>query len=152
MSKIVDSIDALKARIAAVLPNHKELTNPYETDENPETILKQGFGVRIREGVNSNRSGSCILSVQRTIEIVLTRKYYAYELNRTAKENTEKALLEDQFLVLQDIEGEPTIGNSNAVTQFGYTGDSGIEFVFSDEKPFYQLVSQFRLEYLEDLN
>lgn len=152
MSKIVDCLTALEARIITVLPNHFELSNPYAPEQNSEHMLKQSWGLRGRSGNNSLRNLSCRVSIRRTIEIVLTRKYYAAEMNRAAKKQTEYDLWEDQFLIIKDIEKDPTLNNSSAVTQFGYVSDGGIEYVFSNDKPYLMIVSQFDLEYIEDLN
>lgn len=150
MSNISSSYDALKARLVAVLPNHAILTNPYAPSENSESALKQGQGIRLGAATNSHRAFK-LLSVQRTVDVVITRRFYASEMNRTGKETAEKALLEDQFLMLQDIESNPTLGVSSAVTAFGYESDAGIEYVFSDDKPFLMIVTTFLLEYLESL-
>jgi hypothetical protein len=86
------------------------------------------------------------------VSIVLTRRFYASEMNRTAKETVEKQLMEDQFLIVKDIEKDPSLGLSDVVANFQYEGDEGIQFAFSEDKPFYRLTMRFRLEYLENLN
>jgi hypothetical protein len=152
LSKISDAYAGLKARIAAVLPSHVGLLNPYEPEQNPETILKQGYGIVLGAGTNSNRAISNHLSISREVSIVLTRRFYASEMNRTAKETVEKQLMEDQFLIVKDIEKDPSLGLSDVVANFQYEGDEGIQFAFSEDKPFYRLTMRFRLEYLENLN
>lgn len=152
MSKITTAYDALKARVVALLPTHLALTNPYAPEQNTEMALKIGYGIRVAAGENSKRNLSCVLSVNRGMEIVLTRKYYGSELNRDAKEAAEKALLEDQFLLIKDVEKDPTLALSGTLCKFEYVGDTGIEFVFNEDKPFLMIVSSFNMEYFENLN
>lgn len=150
MSTISTAYDALKVRLQAVLPNHAQLTNPYAADQNSELILRKAYGVKISTVENTNRMVSCQLSLRRTMEVVITRKYFASEMNRAAKESVEKELLEDAFLVVKDIEKDADLGNN--VANIVFVSDNGIEFVFSEDKPFYMMTLSFNLEYFENLN
>lgn len=152
MSRASTAFDAFKARVVAVLPNHSELSNPYSLEQNLETAMRQGFGIQILPAENPKRNLSCKLSVRRGMALVLTRKFYASELNRAAKESVEKQLLEDQYLVIKDLEADPTLGVSSVVTRSEWQSDGGIQFVFTDDKPFYSLITNFELEYLEDIS
>lgn len=150
MSTISTAYDALKARLLAVLPNHSQMTNPYAPEQNSEQILRKSYGLRISTAENTNRQVSCQLSIRRTMEVVITRKYFASEMNRTAKETVEKDLMEDAFLVIKDIEKDADLGNN--VANILYQSDTGIEFVFSEDKPFFMTTLTFGLEYFENLN
>jgi hypothetical protein len=152
VSNISDAFDALKARLAAVFPDHTELTNPYQVDHNSDLILAQGYGIAIGPAVNTERNLSCKLSVGRTIIIVLTRSYFATETQIALRETGTKLLLEDQFLIIKDLEKDPTAGNSTAIAKLGYQSDSGILPVKADADNFLKLESTFNIEYFEDLN
>lgn len=151
MSKVSDSYDAFKARVSAVLPSHFVLPNPYAPEQNSENALRVGQGVKFMGGLNSNRSLSCQLSIRRQIEVVITRKYYGSELMTANKTTVEKALLEDQYLVINEVEKDPTNALSSVVVQARFESDSGIEFVFNDDKPFLMIRTIFALEYIENL-
>lgn len=152
MSKATDSYEALKDRIETVLPTHNRLIQPYKPEENPEDRIKKGYGIQIGPGENTNRNISCKISIKRDMIVVLTRKWFAKELDRDAKEVTEKALLEDQFLVIADFEADPTLGASGTVVNSAYVSDSGVDFIFTNKDNFIKLETTFSLEYLEDLN
>lgn len=151
MSKASDAYDALKARVAVVLPNHFILPNPYAPEQNSELALKQGQGVKFLGALNSERSLSCQLSLRRSVEVIVTRKYFGSELMTATKSSVEKALFEDQYLVIREVEKDPSVALTSVVVQTRFESDSGIEFVFNDDKPFLMIRSLFSIEYIENL-
>lgn len=151
MSKITDVYNALKTRIETVLPNNTRMTNPYKPEENMEPILDRAYGIQIGSMINTERRLSCTASIQRTFVVVLTRKYFALELDREQKQIAELQLVEDQFLLIKDFEGEPTLGDSDAVTRSKVASDAGIEFVFNEKDNFFKLEMDVEIEYFEDL-
>lgn len=150
MSSVISSAyDAIVTRMGIVLPSHTRISNPYSVDENPEPMLRLGWGLRVADGVNSNRMVNCQLSTDRKFVIVLTRKYYARELDVVSKASTEKDLLEDNFLVIQDFEKNTMLGA--IVAKANYESDTGIQFVFNQDKPFYKIESTLSVEYFDQL-
>lgn len=151
MSKISTILTTLKTRIqaASVLPDHIQLTNPYNVAANTDQALKKGFGIAVLPGNNTNRQTSCNLSINRSIRIIVTRKFFATDLNVESKEATERDLLEDQFKIIKDIENEPSL--NGLVMQSGYISDNGIQRVRENDDKFLKLESVFDFEYNEDL-
>ena len=150
MSKITTIYDEAITLIEGVLPNHQRLANPYQIEENPEIWLDQGYAVAIRTGVNTKRQISCRLSIERQISIVITRKYYGNDADASRKATTEKSLLEDQLLIINEFESQTPFSVS---TKSEFVSDSGIVFVFSsEEKPFYMIESTFGIEYFENIS
>lgn len=152
MSDITDVYTALQTRLAAIYPNHRRLTNPYKIDQNAETNLFLGYGVQVLPGENSKRNISCKISIQRTFLVILVRKFRSLELDRIGKETTEKALLEDQFLLIKDIESDPNLGVPTIVARAEWLNDGGISFVFGDKDSYMKLENTVEVEYFEDLN
>jgi hypothetical protein len=150
MSKISTAFDDFKNKIIALLASHVQLTNPYAVEENTEGALNQGFGVIFGAGENTRRLVGCKMSVARNFNLVLTRKFYAQELNISGKETTAKDLFEDQKTVILEIEKNPTIG-STAIAKIDYVNDNGIEFVFTEKDNYLKLETTFRVEYFETL-
>lgn len=148
-TKITQAYDAIVTRMGTLLPNHTRLSNPYQLDQNTEPALKQGWGLKVESGSNTNRHVNCQLSIERTLTIAITRKYYAMELNAASKATTEKDLLEDQFIVVKDFEKNSAL--EGIVARAIYTSDTGILFVFNEEKPFYKIETTFTIEYFESL-
>jgi len=150
MSNISTAFDNFKTRLSTLLPSHVELTNPYSVEQNTEGALNQGYGVILGPGSNSKRLVGCKLSVVRSFNLVLTRKFYAQELNITGKETTAKDLFEDQKLVIADTEKNPTIGSS-AIAKIEYESDNGLEFVLTEADNYLKLETVFKVEYFETL-
>ncbi len=151
MSRVSTLLDEAHTAVAALLPNHKRLGNPYRVEENPSTYLDQGYGIAVQPGaVNSNRTLSCQLSIVRRLTITITRKYFGNDADATRKYSTEKSLLEDQFLIIKDFEKRSPFQTYSIRSEF--ESDNGIEFVYAENKPFYMIQSSFIIEYFENLN
>lgn len=150
MSNISTVYDAMITRIAAKLTTHLRLPNPYKPNENSELFLKQGYGVALGPALNTNRLVACKLSIERQFFVSISRKYFALESSATNKASTEKQLLEDQLLLIQDFESDPTLNGSAFKTV--YVSDNGIEYVFGEKDQFLIINSVFSIEYLEALN
>ena len=152
MSNISSSYDAIVTRLGVLFPNHLRMHNPYNPELNPESVLNKGYGIQMLSGVNTERNLSCLLSISRTIVIVLTRNYFSKELDTLTKASVEKTLLEDQFILIKDLEKDSTVNASSYITTFKYSSDSGIQSVFTDKNSFIKIETNFSLEYFEDLN
>lgn len=150
MSKISDAYDAIVLQVQNLLPSHVRLSNPYAINENTESALRQGWGIALLSGTNTERNIGCKLSVSRQFSVVLTRKMYANELNVEGKASTEKQLFEDQFTLIQAFESDPTLGLTD-IAALKWESDNGLEFVFGEKDNFLQLNSTFTVEYFEQL-
>lgn len=152
MSLISTAYAALISRIESVLNTvsggYKRIPNPYAPLENTELVLRKGYGLAILAGENTNRQVNCMVSIGRTIEVVLTRLYTGKEEDAPGKAALEQLLLEDQHLLINDFEQDISINGSTMYTR--YVSDSGIEFVSGDSGRFLMLKTQFALEYMEN--
>lgn len=152
MGKVSNVYDALASRCVAVWPSHMRLPNPYKVEENYEQVLKQGFGIAFGAGENTNRMVSCELSVRREMLVILTRKVNANESNVTARVAVEKQLFEDQKLLIDDLESNPTLNDSVNVTSAIFVGDDGLNFVFGEKDNYIILTTRVSVEYFDNLN
>lgn len=152
MSKVSDVYDALVTRVSAVLPTHKRLSDPNFPEANPEKDLVKGWGIAFGPGENTAGTLTNIMSVRRQFVIIVSRKVQKRDTDAVGRATVEKQLFEDQKLIIADVEGEPTLGNSDAVCVANYTSDGGIEFVHADKDNFLKLETVIEIEYREDLN
>lgn len=151
MSVVTDVYDTIHARLPTLFPSHLRLSNPYAPEENPESVIKQAYGLKVGAATNTNRNVGCKISISREYSVVFTRKYYANELDASAKASTEKLLLEDARLVENDVEQNVfLIGVANN-PNIKFISDTGIEFVFAENKPFYKIEVLLLVEYFETL-
>jgi hypothetical protein len=151
MSNISTIFDTFKSKLQTWLPSHVQLTNPYAIDQNTEMALSQGFGIRWGGGGNTNRLVGCQMSVQRTMTVIITRQFYANDLNVVGKETTEKYLMEDEYTIIKNIESDVDLGSSS-LAKILFVSDNGIEFVFTEKDNYLKLEITFELEYFENLN
>jgi len=151
MSGVTTSFDTFLARLTAIYPTHKRLSNPYKAEENSELVLNKGFGLAFGASTNSNRQISCQLSYQRDFIVVLTRVVRANEFAISKKDDTAKSLVEDWFLLVESVEKDPTLDVAGNQTNLQYVSDNGVEFVFSEKDNFYKIETTISLEIFENL-
>lgn len=155
MSNISTAFDQIKLRMQTLFPEASgwvQMANPYEPEQNTLAVMNKGWGIALGPGTNTNRNLSCKLSVQRSISVTIMRRRYANELDIDPKETAEKALLEDQYILIKDFEKAPALNNSTSgITRFQFASDAGIENVFAGEEAFIKLVTTYELEYFEHL-
>jgi hypothetical protein len=149
MSEITTIFDTLVTRTQALLPSHVRLSNPYTLEQNNEQKLRQGWGLAVLGGVNTERSVSCISSVARSVEIKITRKVYALEQDQSKKADADKALLEDLQLIVDDLEKNYTLTTGKFIAK--YISDSGIVPIFVEKDNFLSLVISVTVEYQRNL-
>lgn len=150
MTVISDIYDALHTRVVALLPDHTRLSNPYFLEQNNALDLRQGYGIAVRSGFNTNRQVGCQLSVERTFDIRITRKYYAREFDAVAKSETYKDILEDLQLVIDEFEKYPTLAaDYNPVIK--YISDTGINNIFIEKDNFNEITATYTVEYFKNL-
>lgn len=149
MSNFSNLYDAIVDRIEAVLPNHTRLTNPYAVEQNPEGLLRQGWGLGLGAGSNTNRELSCRISIARDFNIVLSRKFYAKESDVENKAAVEKDLFEDLILLVRDFCDNSALPGALGIVS--YTSDGGIEQVFGEKDNYLVLRTTFSVETWETI-
>lgn len=152
MSKISTLYDAFQTRIQAVLTSHLRLSDPYLLVKNTESEKRKGYGVRFAVGEHTGNNLSCDIILRQDFVLVITRIVEARELDEASKAATAKQLMEDLFLVVQDVEKEPCLGDSVTVLSGAYVSHGGIEFVDSDRDAWMRVEANFSFRYRQDVN
>jgi hypothetical protein len=155
MSNLSNFIDVLVQRLGAVYTQgNGYFLIPNSLEPNSELKLAKGYGLSIGSGNPPTiQQIGCYLEVQRQITIVHTRKSIALENDRLRVLEAEKALLEDQRLLLVELQENWDLyySNDNKITSMKFTGDSGIAPIFPGRSDFIKIESQFILDYEEPL-
>ena len=138
--------DAFRTVIAGLLPNHRELDNPYVVESSGDIELKKGFGITVGEAVNTTRVVSNRATIARRFGVVITRKIASVKNDVTARIAGEKLLFEDASLAIKYFEKTPTPAG---ITQARYESDEGITFLDSDRFNYLILKVAFIVEYTE---
>ena len=154
-SNITTAFDAIKTKMNTTFPlgsGYYQITNPYLLSDNTESSKAKGWGIAVKSGLNTRKQISCYLTMSRNIDIVLVRMSNGSDLLTSNKELATKALLEDQFTLIQSLEQEPTLNNATSnIIKFEYDSDTGIEFIESGMESFFVINTTFSLEYFETL-
>ena len=150
MSAVSSAYDAVITAIESQLPNHKRLSNPYDVEENTDLFLRQGYGLVLGPGENSKRNLCNVLSIRRTFQVIISRKYAATELNASGKATTEKQIMEDLKTLIAYFETNTTL--NTGVRVVGFESDSGIQFVKKSATDMYLFTEGiFEIEYFETI-
>lgn len=149
MSTISTIVDTIRTRLATVLPSHKKLKNNSNIILNDTLFLAQGQTLQVSSAFNTNRVLGCQLSLTRSVVVSITRQSYGTLRDDALRETTEKALLEDHYLVVKDLEKDPDLNSTCA--RFVYVSDTGIQEIFIEELQFLMIQITFEFEYFENL-
>lgn len=154
-SRITTIYDGIITHLSTIFPvapdpsGYFRLRNPYKVEQNPEAMLVKGWGFTLGAAENTEKYMDCNFGITRHLNVILTRQWIALEPDVTRKADVEKALLEDQYLLFQSLEGDNTIGQ--VATDVKYLSDNGIEFVESDNSKFIMVNSLLQLKYFEKI-
>lgn len=152
MSVTSDIYDEIVTRMTALFPNHQRLSHAYTPEESPEPQLRQGWALQHGSGENTNRKLGCKVSVRRQFIIIVTRKYYSHDSDPEAKALTDKDIIEDVRLIINNAESTPYLDGIVNNPNVRYVSDTGVQFVYANNKPFYKSEVLLEAEYFEDLN
>lgn len=141
--------DQIIARVAALLPNHKRLRDSYNLEQNPDDFLKLGWGLSVGgggvAGENSKRFTGCIITTRIFYQLAITRKNFALDLKPDDKAVTDKNLLEDARIVIEDIwKNNFNITGSPIII---FSDFSGISPVKTEKNSYLHVVLNFSAEY-----
>lgn len=157
MSKISLIYDDLHEVIQELLPDHKELINPYVPEDSDNLHLEMGWGVTILEGSNARREIPK-LTMSRSFELLLTRKVFGADLRKESAMNkrktAEKALFEDQIVIAKHMQSNTylkSVGFTNA-SRVMYESDDGLNFLRNGDTGILLLRSIIAVEYDEALD
>lgn len=153
MSKASDVYDAIYTVVSGLFTSvsgYRELSDPVLIDNNDEMSLAKGYSVYFGVASNTNRQLDCKYSIQRDVMITLTRAVRGTHKDVAAMKTIDKALLEDQHLLIKNFEQNYNIGTVTARRDF--VTDGGIERVLGENKMFTMIQTVFQIEYFEDLN
>jgi len=149
MTKINDIYDELHSITQVVLPEYTELPNPYIPDDNPDIYMKKGYGISIGAASNTNRVVSKKVSILRDFDFVFVRQINSTETNTGLIKSNAKAIMEDSFKVLEEIENNTSL--SQVCVKAEFVSDSGLDFIEADTQRFFILTMVVSVEYFETL-
>lgn len=149
MSKITDVFNNLVTFVGGELIDHTRLNDPYNIEENPEMLLRKGWGIQIDDGVDTNRCISPEYYLGRTFTIVIVRESVAKDSDPVRRELSKLDLLEDLHILIAEAVSENTL--YQVAVNFKYISDGGLQEVFVQDKPYNFIEANFLVEYSQTI-
>lgn len=150
MSKVEAVYDAIVTQVNAVLvpQNYVRLPNPYDVQANTFLHLRQGYGIEIGPGNNTERYVGCLSTWERTYTIILVRRVVTTENNTDVRVTIEKAIMDDHESLLKAFELNSSLGEVAIKTVV--QSDGGINFLDVDRQKFLATSINLIVEYQFD--
>jgi hypothetical protein len=149
VSKITDVFNNLVTFVGGELSDHTRLNDPYNIEENPEMLLRKGWGIQIDDGVDTNRCLSPEYYLGRTFTIVIVRESVAKDSDPVRRELSKLDLLEDLHILIAEAVSENTL--YQVAVNFKYISDGGLQEVFVQDKPYNFIEANFLVEYSQTI-
>ena len=137
--------DLITAKLAAVLPDHWRLPNPYDPASNSWLKLNKGYGVAIGPAFDTNRSLSCIISWKRTFTILISEKVTVLENDLDRRIVIEKDILTSHDILLKAFYKDLSLSTSATIASV--TSDGGVRFLDGDREKFLAMEINLDVEY-----
>lgn len=153
MGKITDIHGLWITQIETSLPSYSRISNPYEPDTNSILQLKQGYGLGIGAGVNTERFASGQQSIEQEFIVLLIKQITATMNQASARASIENDILDDMATLSLDVEKSTILNNTSLCFVSKFISHSGIEIITPEDSQarFFSLELTFSTEYFEDL-
>lgn len=151
-TRISQLIDWIYGQLQTTFPEHLEILDTDELDENPATVLAKGFGVAVEAAENSER---CLENTayyyRRELTVILTRETLSLGSDSASRKKKLKLALEDLNLLLLALVGQRTVVSAGKVLAFDFkfVSDSGARFTVIKDIPHIFIELTVSAEYRE---
>lgn len=127
------------------------LPDPYELEENPLGMLRNGYGLRTGPSESPEFEFNSTLQ-SRSFDIPLTRELRRLESDTTVFETVQKQLLEDLKTIQVRFENVDQLGVELSIQNISVGGSTGIEFLNTEENGKFLTITQtFIFEWSEEI-
>ena len=150
MSKISTVYDTLLTVLSAIFPEKTRLFYPYSLTDNPEHVLRDGYGL-IKTSTEPVPSELCRFNDAHGFDVVLTREVVRAESQLTPVDEKVKALLEDAFELRERVYRYDELGIATDITNVSLGSVSAVEEFLTGKSKFISVVVSFVVNVTEDL-
>lgn len=152
MSLVSTLYAAMLVRLDALYPaasGWTRIPEPYELPDNSDSMLRQGWGLKMGPGRPANGSLACNFHLYRTFTVVLSRECFKLENDGVGKGEVDLALMEDVRTILRDFETNTTLNSGQGVCT--YESDNGVTDVRTGDNAFKAVEVNFSVLIIESL-
>ena len=152
MSGVSTAFDAFTTRLGTLFTTgsgYRQLTNPYDLEDNNVQFLRKGWGLAVGAASNTNRELCGKITVRRIFRVVLSRSLDSLEHDIASKDTVVKLMLEDAKTVITDFERRFRLSDDFYNT--AYETDSGIQSLRGDDFSILTLELTFNVEFFDSI-
>jgi hypothetical protein len=124
---IKDISEKIISELKLAFTDKRELANPYDVERNSTQMLSNGFGVTIGAGAVDNYDSSVFTVMNRTFKVVLTKGFYASDVNYALRQAAESSLLDDTEEAISVLKSSTDL--KQITVDIDYESDDGIELL-----------------------
>jgi hypothetical protein len=149
-TKISTVIDAVHTEMDLLFSSTKtKIPNPYSLEDNPITLLRDGYGIYIGESSPADLDVLKDDNETITINIVLTKEVYRLENNNSNLVVAEKAILEDRRILKNRMLAFNQLNQGASIQKIDFISSDSINVVTSGKFSVLSNVSSFGITYSE---
>ena len=149
MSKISTVYDQLLTTLAALYPNKSRLINAYDPEDNPDGLLRDGYGLKLGDAPIVNDE-FCNFSSDRLFSIVLTREVLAIG-EVTPVDAATKLMLEDIYTAQKDFSNADQIGIESSIEKIDLGTSSGVTYFVGEKIKFISMEFSVNIQVTETI-
>ena len=149
MSKISTAYDTVLSILDTLYPTKTILFNPYSLSDNPNHIIKDGYGIR-KVDTSGITSEMCNYTDSHGFEFVLTREIVRLEPQTEKLDATVKAMLEDMVSFRQRFFNPNLLGIAGTVQDVTLGTASAIDTFIAGKNKFISMSIGFTLQINEN--
>ena len=131
--------------ITTTFPNKKELSDPYNLENNDVFSKTLGFGIAFGNASVEFRGGNT-KEITRIVNISFTKKVYDLNKGSESRKTVEKDLVEDQYTL---VEAFKSYDFTKEISDIEITGDTGISTIGTEKNNYLVLTTAFDIAYIE---
>jgi hypothetical protein len=117
----------IRTAILTAYPDKFELANPEDIANNPDQFLTDGYSVRADAGSNSGLNSTYMTSIQRNIEVTLSKGFVSSDINPSSRKTTEGLLIDEMIAIIKLLKQDPLVRSK--LINIDYNSDDGINLL-----------------------
>jgi hypothetical protein len=151
MSKITTVYDTILTALTAIFPEKTRLNDPYTLSDNPEHLLRDGYGLR-KGSTEQGISELCSLSEIHGFEVSLCREIVRTESQDVPLDDEVKGLLEDAFELRERVYRYDELGIDTDITNVTLGSVSEVSSFVANKGKFITVSVAFNVQVTENIN
>lgn len=135
MSSVSNIYDDILTELSSVFSSKTRIPNAYSLLDNPETYLRDSYGLRVDPAAPSSRDIT-VYTRERNFAIILTREVIKTDVQTSQFDTAVKNMLEDVNTLQKEFLGSDQFDSYDNIDIVRQGGFSGIQFFLGERSNF----------------